>query len=254
MTNLISRAAKKIRWELLTLLSNGLAKDLVTQAQICRMPGLEKIGSNFGGWIIPTHLIQPGSICYCAGVGEDITFDLSLISRFSCQVYAFDPTPKAKLYVRKHARQVSQFHFFDVGLWDKNEVLKFYAPANPAHVSCSILNLQKTREFFEAPCRRLSAIMLKNGHPKIDLLKLDIEGAEYRVVDSIIEDGLDIGIICVEYDEANHKLDNDYLDRIRRSVTRLCDCGYTLVALEPRCNYTFVNNQLLGLEPAAVMR
>lgn len=51
---------------------------------------LEKLGSKYGGWIVPVDILDKNSICYCVGVGEDITFDLELIKRFDCQVYAFD--------------------------------------------------------------------------------------------------------------------------------------------------------------------
>ena len=33
-----------------------------------------------------------------AGVGEDITFDVELIEKFSCRVFLVDPTPGAKLH------------------------------------------------------------------------------------------------------------------------------------------------------------
>lgn len=58
---------------------------------------LEKIGSSYGGWIVPIQLIKPDWIFYSAGVGEDITFALGIIERFSCHVFAFDPTPRAKI-------------------------------------------------------------------------------------------------------------------------------------------------------------
>jgi len=250
LARFLSKVSSRIRWELITLVSKCLSIDIVTCSEIRKIRGLKRIGSNACGWVIPTHLVQEDSVCYCVGVGEDITFDLGLISRFGCEVYAFDPTPRANLHVQKRAKHVNKFHFFEVGLWDKNEIQKFYAPSNPADVSHSIVNLQRTSEFFEAQCKRLSTIMFENDHHRIDLLKLDIEGAEYRVIDSIIEDRLDIGIICVEYDEAHHKLDDEYLDRIKKSVSRLRDYGYTLVAVKLRCNYTFVKNELLNLRKA----
>jgi len=77
-------------------------------------------------------------------------------------------------------------------------------------------------------------------------LKLDIEGAEYRVIDSIVKDNINIDIVCVEYDEAYNELDSRYLERISRSVSHLCNSGYTIVAVEPRCNYTFVKSSLLS--------
>lgn len=219
-------------------------RDLVSNLRVSKAPNLKKIGSDYGGWIVLTDLINDESICYCAGVGEDITFDLGLIEQFNCSVYAFDPTPRAINHVQNHAKGVFKFHFSDVGLWDKEEVLRFYAPSNPQHVSHSALNLQKTNSFFEAKCKRLSTLMKENSHQRIDLLKLDIEGSEYKVIDSIIEEQLDIGIICVEYDEAYNPLDAQYLRRIKQSVSKLFNYGYTLVAVEPSCNYTLVKNEL----------
>ncbi len=103
---------------------------------------LEKIGSDYGGWFVPTELIKSDWICYCAGVGEDITFDLGVIDRFSCHIYAFAPTPKAAAaYVAKTASNQPKFHFFEVGLWSEDKTLKFFAPKNPNHVSHSVVNL-----------------------------------------------------------------------------------------------------------------
>ena len=47
--------------------------------------------------------------------------------------------------------------------------------------------------------------MKENGHSHLDLLKMDIEGAEFEVIDSIIEDQVPINILCIEF----HKNDND---------------------------------------------
>ncbi|MBC8038607.1 MAG: FkbM family methyltransferase [Rhizobiales bacterium] len=220
--------------------------DTLTGTEIHSIKGLEKLGSAYGGWIVPTLDISAGAVCYLAGVGEDITFDLALIERFNCSVFAFDPTPRAKLHVHKQAAQRSQFHFFEFGLWDAEEILKFYAPANSEHVSHSVLNLQNSDRYFEAPCKRLSAIMREMGHSRIQLLKLDIEGAEYRVIDSLVEDRLDIGIICVEYHAVHNDADDEFPGKIKKYVARLCEIGYALVAVEPHLNYTFVKRSFLA--------
>ncbi len=241
MWNLLDR----IRWKWIEFSLQSFNADRVTGLKIQNTANLERIGSSYGGWLVPTHLLGEHSICYCAGVGEDITFDLGLIARFNCEVYAFDPTPRAKLHVQRHAQKEKRFHFIDLGLWDRDEAAKFYAPTNPDHVSHSILNLQKTNTFFTSECNRLSTIMQTNGHSQLALLKLDIEGAEYRVIDSVIEDKLDIDIICVEYDEAYNSLDKNYLRRIKQSVLGLCKHNYTVVAVDQRCNYTFVKSNLI---------
>jgi FkbM family methyltransferase len=219
-----------------------LTADKLTGTEIHSIRGLETLGSEHGGWLVPALDVPEGAVCYLAGVGDDITFDLALIARFNCSVFAFDPTPRAQEHVIQHAAHLCQFRFFPVGLWDTEGVLKFYAPSNPQDVSHSILNLKRTDKYFEAPCKRLSTLMRELGHSRLQLLKLDIEGAEYRVIDSLIEDGLDIGIICVEY----HAVHNDPDHKLKKSVARLCETGYALVAVEYDVNFTFVKSSFLS--------
>ncbi|MFX1282131.1 MAG: FkbM family methyltransferase [Promethearchaeota archaeon] len=196
---------------------------------------LEKLGSDYGGWVIPINLLDKESICYCIGVGEDISFDLELINRFSCQVYAFDPTPRAIKYIKKNFSKIPNFHFYDIGLWSSDVELKFFAPRNPLHVSYSILNLQGTRKFFIASCKRLSNIMKDLGHQHIDLAKLNIEGAEYEVLESIIEDRLEIKILCVEFHQPMP------LSKVRDMIRKLINRKYDLVNID-KWNYTFIKN------------
>lgn len=161
---------------------------------------LDRLGSDYGGWSVPLSWLGPDAICYCAGVGEDITFDLALIAATGAVVHAFDPTPRAVAHVRAAAAGQPKFVLHPEGLWKSDTTQRFYAPRDPAHVSHSILNLQATRAYFDAPCRRLSSKMRELGHPRLDLLKLDVEGAEYAVLDSLLEDQVWPRILCVEFD------------------------------------------------------
>ncbi len=234
--HLVTRAWNKLNRHTLKL----LGRDSVSGLRITSAPSLERIGSDYGGWIVPTDRFTKESVCYCAGVGEDITFDLGLIERFGCTVHAFDPTPRAREHVQNHADRYPSYEFEPIGIWDEDATVKFYEPKDPAHVSHSALNLQQTDRYFEAACKRLGGIMEHNGHDRLDLLKLDIEGAEYKVVESLVADGLDVRVLCVEYDEAFHPLDSGYKQRIRRSLQRLIDYGFALVAVDGKCNYTLL--------------
>jgi FkbM family methyltransferase len=220
----LSKALQKLRRPVFRF----IRRDEITFHKITFRDDLRQIGTDYGGWVVPFRLLNRNPVCYCVGCGEDISFDLGLIDEFGCHVYGFDPTPRAIKYVREHAKQYDKYHFSDFGIWDKEDILIFYAPRNPEHVSHSILNLQKTEDYFEAKVERLSSVMQRNGHDKLDLLKLDIEGAEYQVIDSIIEDKLNIMILCVEYDERYNPLDNKYKERIKESVNKLVNFGYSL--------------------------
>ena len=162
---------------------------------------------------------------------------MALIDTFGCEVFAFDPTPKAVQFVHENARNVRRYHFNDVGLWSENRRMRFYEPRNPNHVSHSIVNLQGTSRFFEAQCRRLSSLMADLNHDKLDLLKLDIEGAEYEVLESILEDQVKTRILCVEFDQPTSIL------KVGRTLRKLTRTGYTLVSVDG-WNCTFVRDNL----------
>jgi len=219
--------------------------DKVLGIRIRKRNDLKSIGTRYGGWVIPTTLLDAESICYCAGCGEDISFDMGLIEEIGCDVFAFDPTPRAIKYVSKVAGNNSQYHFFDVGLWDREDKLRFYVPKNPDHVSHSLLNIQKTNDYIDVRVNSLPRIMESLGHRTLNLLKLDIEGSEYKVIQSIIENNIEVNIICIEYDECFNPIDRNYKNRIKNSVKSMLEAGYSLVCAQGDGNYTFVNDSIL---------
>lgn len=199
---------------------------------------LEKIGSDYGGWVVPVDLMSGTSICYCVGVGEDVTFDVGLIERFGCSVIAFDPTPRAREFVVKNVND-ERFIFDPRGVWRQDGPIRFYSPADELHVSHSIVNLQKTESYFEADCRRLAGLMAERGHTHLDLLKLDIEGAEFDVIDSIIEDNLDIKVFCFEFDQPAS------IWKLLSALWALHSWGMRLVNVDG-LNFTLLKKELLG--------
>ena len=79
--------------------------------------------------------------------------------------------------------------------------------------------------------------MKKNGHRQIDLLKIDIEGAEYEVLDSLLEKRLPVKQVLVEFH-------HDILPGIARRKTvrmilKMVACGYKLLN-QDGSNHTFL--------------
>jgi FkbM family methyltransferase len=186
---------------------------------------LASIGSDYGGWTIPEGLVEPGWVCYSGGVGDDITFDLGFIERFGCTVHAFDPTPSAIEHARKAGAGEEWFVFHPWGLWSEDTTIRFYAP-DYGDSNFSAANIHGTEDFFEAPCRSLTSIMGELGHDRIDLLKLDIEGAEYDVLRSVLERDVEPAVLCVEY----HKTDG--IRAMVESVRELRERGYRAVHVD----------------------
>jgi len=198
-----------------------------------------RLGSEYGGWTVPKARLTRQSVCYCVGCGEDISFDLELIRRYACAVYGFDPTPRSVEFVRRVTADIPAYHFAGLGIWDCDGTVRFYAPRDSSHVSHSITNLQSTDSYIEVPTRRLREVLRENGHPRLSLLKLDIEGAENTVIRTILEDAIPIDILLVEFDELGFPT-SERLALIKDSIHSLFKRGYELFNISGS-NFTFVH-------------
>lgn len=159
----------------------------------------ERLGSREGGWYVPRVAFDQVGVAYCAGVGLDASFDVALAGR-GWEVHSFDPTPRAIDYISS-IEIPNTMRFHALGLWSSRATAKFYSPARHEDVSHSIMNLQGTDDYFEAPVLDLAAIMRSLGHKSVRLLKLDIEGAEHAVIARLLHDRLRPSAICVEFDQ-----------------------------------------------------
>jgi FkbM family methyltransferase len=211
-------------------LRDGIAAYAIRRS---RRVDLIRLGSDYGGWTVPSSLLREESVCYCAGVGEDTSFDVALIERFGCEVFALDPTPKAVRHGEQVAASVELFHFLAVGLAASDGERHFYPPRDPGHASYSAENLQGTEDAIVAECWSPGTLMRKLGHDRIDLLKADIEGSEYEVLDALAVAGIHPLVICVEF----HGSTGDTL----RALRGLNRHGYALVRREGP-NFTLVRD------------
>ncbi len=236
----------------------------------------EKIGTGYGGWFVPVGLLSHDSLCYGVGAGEDISFEIELINRYGCEVYCFDPTPRAQrhvellrtnieggiptpinnntagAYYKVGPRCLDRFHFYPFGVWNQDRIMRFYSPVNPAHVSHSIVNLQRTENYFEADCRTVKTLMQTFAHADVSLLKLDVEGAEYEILASLQDGNIHPAILCVEFDEGYQPMDDGYLTRILRQVRGMKTQGYLFTWIDG-WNVTFIHERILAKARAAIV-
>jgi FkbM family methyltransferase len=191
------------------------------------------LGDGYGTWDVPLGRLPDEAICYCAGVGEDTQFDEALMA-LGHRVYAFDPTPRAIAHAAQVVADHPEYTFLPVGVWSADDTLRFYAPSNPAHVSHSALNLQHTDAYFEAEVMSLPSLMERLGHDRVDLVKLDIEGAEHEVIPHLISSGITPRVVCLEFDQPMP------LRRCLRLVGQLRQAGFVPVKVRG-WNVTFVH-------------
>lgn len=185
-----------------------------------------RLGSAYGGWTVATNFLNDKSLVYSVGVGEDVTFDVALIERFNLTVYAFDPTPKSIAWLKKQ-NLPKKFKAYPYGLADFDGPTRFYAPDNPDFVSHTLIKKEQS-EFptIEVEMRRLRTLLFELGHSTPDLLKMDIEGAEYAVIDDLLTLEKLPRQLLIEFHHGIYP--HLTLDDTRRAVEKLRQKGYKL--------------------------
>lgn len=192
---------------------------------------VEVHGTTYGGAAIWPGALNARSVVYSLGVGEDLSFDLSLIATHGVVVHAFDPTPRSIDWV---ARQdlPPRFHFHPWAVADRDGVLELHPPSDPGHVSHrAVPTTGGGGDPVEARCRRVTSIAAELGHGRIDLLKVDIEGFEYNVLDDLLGSGPEVDQIVVEF---HHRFEGIPVARTRTTLDRLKRAGYRVFHVSPR--------------------
>lgn len=201
---------------------------------------IQWVGNSGAGFYVCTDLLRPQAVVYSFGLGEDISFDKIMIEKYGSRVYGFDPTPKAIAFVEKN--KVDGFEFIPVGLSDHDGALTFYLPQNPNHVSCTTYNRWGYDEAvikpIDVPVKKFSTIVHELGHSRVDVLKIDIEGSEYGVIDDILSANVEIVQIMIEF---HHRFDGISPKQTLGVVKKMNGAGYKIAAIsETREEYTFV--------------
>ena len=160
---------------------------------------LVRIGSDWGGWSIPDDVLDSSSICYCAGAGGDVSFDLGVMKRYGATIRCFDPFEIFGRQAMELADGDPRFSFHEIAITAQDGPLLMYGRQDEIEGAVSAANIYRTRDSFVRPGRSLSSLMKEFGDPRIDLLKLDIEGSEYEVLESLDPASLGVKVLCVEF-------------------------------------------------------
>jgi FkbM family methyltransferase len=187
------------------------------------------IGNSGARWCIcPDHL-SASSVVYSFGVGKDISFDLALIARFGLPLHAFDPTPQSIDWLKSQDLP-REFRFHPYGIADFDGACAFLPPENPGHVSYSMVQRSSTRQAVQVPVQRLGTTMQMLGHERLDLLKMDIEGAEYAVLADMLANRIVVRQLLVEF---HHRWPHIGIEKSKRAIRALNAAGYRIFSVSP---------------------
>lgn len=203
---------------------------------------LEFHGGADAGWCIAAGSLSANSLVVDVGLGEDVSFSRSIIKRYGCRVHGFDPTPRAIAFVKAQAEERLVLH--PLALATAQGTARLYLPADPAHVSGAMAQeAHLSAKFVEVETCTLGQILALIDASHIDLLKLDVEGTEYDVIDSEEFRAIAprIGQLCVEF---HHRWKRRGVRATSSAVVRLRELGFACCWRSPSTNeeFLFVRN------------
>ncbi len=202
-----------------------------------------RLGSDYGGWTVIPSLLGKDCIVYAVGVGSDISFDRAMTDRFQCSVYAFDPTPMAREWIERQSLPPGMT-FHPVGLAAADGEVAFKLPPVEGWDSFSLLEGEADgAAHVICPVRRLESLMGQLGHSHIDVLKMDIEGFEYQVIEDVLSGSVRPDQWLIEF---HHTMYHHQAEETVDAVRRIEMAGYTLFSVSNVGHeYSFVRSALL---------
>ncbi len=143
------------------------------------------------GWKYIPELLGPQSVVYSLGVGDSIDLDIDLIHHYSLTVHAFDPTPYSLEWVAS-LELPDNFRFHPWAAGGEDGSMRLYRRINKRGKKSKVMwtaesNAADDSDFVDAPAYTIATIMQKLEHKQVGLLKVDVEGAEYEILDGLAD-------------------------------------------------------------------
>jgi FkbM family methyltransferase len=182
------------------------------------------IGTQYGGWALDTSLVPSNSTIISAGIGEDISFDLFLIKNRNCNIIGVDPTIKSHTFI-KNQNGLTNFTLIKKALHSiDDDIITIYKNKIPNHVSESVLQSHMSAHKFDSYyAETINLDSLFNNHNNISVIKMDIEGSEYDVIECLSEIPDSVKQFCVEF---HHFCTEKTIDDTNNAISKLNSLGF----------------------------
>lgn len=126
---------------------------------------------------------------------DSIVFDLGgyegqwssdIFARYSCNIYIFEPVKQYAELIQNRFRHNDKIHTYPFGLAEKNSTATIKIDLFASRV---INDSSDTSNTEKIELKEFNNFIAENGIKRIELIKINIEGAEYSLLRHLIETG-----------------------------------------------------------------
>jgi FkbM family methyltransferase len=209
----------------------------LTKRKKARRIGIYEIPPNY----ILFENFSENSVIIDVGCGYKAELSQFLINKFDLTAYAVDPTQKHAMALKELAdRFAPHFIHLPYAISYQNESIEFFETLD--HESGSLLvdhcNIKKDRiRKYTVQAKNITTLIHEIGTDHIDLLKLDLEGAEYELIKHLRKEELaPVNQLFIEFH--HHAFTRIHRKDTRRAVSILKSFGFNAFTIDSN-NYLF---------------
>lgn len=159
----------------------------------------------YGKYYDPKIIVDIG-----AHVGSAARYFASIFP--NAQIFSYEPHPMSFLLLERNVECIkNNVHIHNAGLGDKDEKLKLYDGVVNTMQASLTKNEENLENFFEVNIIKATDALKEHDIKKIDILKIDTEGAEMPILLDIKEFLDDTDYILIEYHSEEDRLKIDAL-------------------------------------------
>jgi FkbM family methyltransferase len=147
-------------------------------------------------------------------------FSRYINDKFKSRLFLYEPNPYCCEILRKKFASYSNVKIFNLGVYNVSGFKKFYMTIYDRtgfsiSESCSFDKSKKgldLKNFLRIKTLRIENILSKYNH--INLLKIDIEGAEYKIINTVIKNINKIDVVFCEFHKTTPLQKKNYINTI----------------------------------------
>lgn len=198
----------------------------------CKKP--VRLGDAYGGWqlCLPSRWSLQGGLVYTVGIGRNIEWDKEMIAKYDTVHHGWDPTPTAlDFFRRKPPPKGFHFHRIGLGPHDGNLTLKLPYGNHDSYTVMAHPNEPQLGTVMEVPILTVKSMLRSLKHHHLAILKIDIEGAEFDVIDQWATANYRVPAdqVLIEFHERYFWKQPGYRNMVPNAVRNMAALGFKLI-------------------------